>query len=164
VDVDGPHGWELASVNRGRVDPQDREVVSGVCWGLRRVRPLVEIRARFGLNIWALDDVQRGARTVDLEPVRRAASAAALFEEHTLYHGCAEEGIPGILSESPYEAVPFGDDLESIMRNVEAAVFTLRENGIQGPYALVLGSEPYRLVTAAGRLSREEAASQVDGA
>ena len=57
VDVDGPHGLAHAAVGLGRLDVRDEEPGDGVGYGLHRVQPLIETRARFELDVWELDNV-----------------------------------------------------------------------------------------------------------
>jgi len=73
VDFCGPHGWDFAAVNLGRLDTDSGEAQDGLAWGVRKVLPLVEIRVPFSLGIWALDDMARGAKNPDLAPMEAAA-------------------------------------------------------------------------------------------
>ena len=47
VGLDGPHGWDLASVNLGRLEVAEKPGPHGVPWGVRKVLPLLEVRIPF---------------------------------------------------------------------------------------------------------------------
>src|SRR5450755_1789516 len=67
VDFSGPHGWTFAAVNSGRLKLLERGPVAGVPAGVRDVRPLVELRLPFFLEIMELDYAARGATDLDLD-------------------------------------------------------------------------------------------------
>ena len=102
IDVSGPHGWHHAAVDLGRLDPGAETAADGVMYGIRKVLPLVEIRVAFSLDLWQLDDVVRGARDPDLEPLIAAAGQLVAFEERAVYHGFDPAGDrrhgPGVSS------------------------------------------------------------------
>src|SRR5512143_2175926 len=66
VDFVGPHGWEFAAVNLGRLEvrskPDDQ-----VPWGLRQVQPLVEVRIGFRVPQMEIDNAARGAKDIKLD-------------------------------------------------------------------------------------------------
>jgi uncharacterized linocin/CFP29 family protein len=144
VDFKGPHGWQFAAVNLGRLDLGSGEAMDGVAWGRHRVLPLVELRVPFALRIWELDDVERGARDPDLDSLRLAARKVAMFEERAIYWGFAEAGIQGLLAGSSHEPVPLSRDPGRFTESVELALLAVQEAEIGGPFALVLGTEPYK--------------------
>jgi uncharacterized linocin/CFP29 family protein len=106
VDFRGPHGWQFAAVNLGRLDVDSTRAVDGVGWGMHEVLPLVEIRVPFSLRIWDLDDVERGAKNPDLRALTEAARKAAIFEERALFHGFSGAGIRGMLGVSKHAPWP----------------------------------------------------------
>lgn len=148
VDIVGPRGWDCAAVNLGSVD-EVREH-GDVRWALRRVQPLVEYRVPFVLGRWALDDLERGAEQIDLGPVRRAAVAAARFEEQVVYRGLPEASIKGLVEASEHEPIPLGSDAEAKAEAVASAVVRLNDAGVTGPFLLVLGADEYRHIAADG--------------
>ena len=143
VDFDGPHGWDLAAINLGRLDIHANEPVDGVQWGQRQVLALLELRTLFALGQFELDNITRNSKTPDLEALDEAARKVALFEDDALYNGFAEGGVQGILEASPHDAVALPKEVEGYTKAVGAAVKTLREAGIEGPYALVLPTDDY---------------------
>ncbi|MCX4247145.1 family 1 encapsulin nanocompartment shell protein [Paraliomyxa miuraensis] len=145
VDVLGPHGWGCSAVSLGRLGElrQDGEVR----WGTRRILPLVELRVPFMVGRWELDDLARGARAVDLGPVRAAAASAARFEERAIYAGLPDAGIQGILQTRPlHPPLAWPTDVYAIPDRVVMAQIRLTNTGIEGPTMLVLGDAEYRAV------------------
>jgi uncharacterized linocin/CFP29 family protein len=143
VGFTGPKGWGKAAVNTGRLDllsvPNDPEVNLGI----REVQRLVEVRVPIKLSIMELDSVARGATNPDLGAVVKAAEKVARVEDSAIFSGLAAAAIEGILPASPHPAVPIVADIGLLPRAVLAAKETLRQAGVSGPYALVLGSELY---------------------
>jgi len=146
VDFCGPHGWKFAAVNLGRLEVRPGSEVDGVAWGLHQVLPLVEVRVPFTLSIWELDNVERGAKNPELGPLKEAARKVALFEERALYFGFRDGGIQGLLEASSNPPVPLGVDRSGLTEAVEMAILAIQKAEIGGPYALVLGTEPYKQV------------------
>lgn len=147
VDFAGPHGWKFAAVNTGRLDPFDVEPVQGVSAGLRRVQPLVELRTPIKLAIMELDSVARGATDPDLDPVREAAERMARAEDDAIFNGNAAAKIAGILQMSPHPPVAIAAPTDWPRAIVEARE-SLRRAGIDGPYALALGTGQYETLFA----------------
>jgi uncharacterized linocin/CFP29 family protein len=148
VDVSGPHGFELAAVNLGRLEvPKATQVDVG--YGIRRVQPLIEVREAFELDRWDLDDVARGAEP-DLEAVAEAAGKVADFEEQVIFRGFAPGGIRGLTQESPHNKIALGASGAEYPQKVVEAMITLRDEGVEGPYALVLGRKPFAALEVAG--------------
>lgn len=147
VDFAGPEGWEKAAVNLGVMQLGGTELVDGVHWGMRQVQPLIELRVPFSLDIWDLDNVDRGAPAPDLEAVAAAARKIAMFEETTVYNGFADAQIKGICQEAG-KPVPLTKDAGSFNAALEEGILTLQQRGIGGPYQLMLGTEAYKMVMA----------------
>jgi uncharacterized linocin/CFP29 family protein len=144
VDLVGPKGWDFSAVNLGRLD--ELRTDGDVHWGLRQVSPLVEIRVPFVVSRWALDDLHRGADNVDLGTVRAAALAFARFEDRVVYQGLADAHIEGLIAASEHDAVPLGLANDATAEAIATAVIRLKDAGVDGPYALVLGDELYRRI------------------
>jgi uncharacterized linocin/CFP29 family protein len=145
VDFEGPTGWETAAINLGGISVGSEKFVDGVDWGTREVLPLVESRAAFALNIWDLDNVNRGGKTPNLNSVAAAARKMAMFEEKAVYQGFKSAGIVGI-SEGGNKPVTLPKTAGKMAEAVESAVVTLQTAGVGGPYALVLGTKPYQML------------------
>jgi uncharacterized linocin/CFP29 family protein len=143
VDFSGPHGWKHAAVATGRVSVLGEGPRAGVDARLRRVQPLLELRTRFELSREELEAVGRGAPDPDLDPVVAAARAAALAEDSAVFHGFGPGGIRGICEASTHEPLAITDDYEAFASTVAIGLSALRNAGVDGPYALALGSRSY---------------------
>lgn len=146
VDFNGPHGWELASINLGRVSFVETKVIEGVLYGSRKAQPLIEVRVPFSVNLDEMDAVSRGLQTPELEGLEIAARKAAHFEEKAVYRGFAEGGMAGIIPSSSHPPAPMKKDPESYPALVEDGVMTLKKAGIAGPYLLILGATPFQIL------------------
>lgn len=144
VDFQGPHGWQYAAVNLGKLEVAPGAAGDEVAWGLHKVLPLVEIRVPFSLKIWDLDDVERGAKNPDLSTLTAAARKVAAFEETAIYQGFPGAGIQGLLEVASHAPIPLSPDRGKLTESVELALLAIQEAEIGGPYALVLGTEPYK--------------------
>jgi uncharacterized linocin/CFP29 family protein len=146
VDVDGPDGFGRAAVGTGHTHE-----IKPLCTGLevarREVRPLVELRVPFELTRKAIDDVERGSNDSDWQPLKDAAKTIAFAEDHIVFEGYAEAGIDGIRQVTSNRQVALPGDVAAYPEAVAAALDELRLAGVNGPYALVLGDEPYTAIT-----------------
>jgi len=145
VDVTEPKGFDLSAVNLGYLDPSHL-IQDGVHYGVRRVLPLVEVRVPIELDIWTLDNLARGATNVDTESVTQAALKLAAFEERAVYAGFAPAGIQGLKDAASNEMAELGHDVAGFSDVVAKTVLMLNDRGVQGPFAMVLGSQPFRLL------------------
>ncbi|HEX3902946.1 MAG TPA: family 1 encapsulin nanocompartment shell protein [Polyangia bacterium] len=148
VDFKGPHGWQLAAVNTGRLDP----CAGGgpdVQLGIRRAQPLVEMRVPMKISLTELDAVARGAADPDLAAVVDAAEKAAQAEDSAIFNGLAAAGIKGIIPASPHPPHKLPADVRELPGAILAARETLRQAGVSGPYALALAAPIYAQVLAA---------------
>ena len=141
ADVVGPRGIEYSAVPTGRLEMPGSQPASGARYGVTRTLPMLEVRVPFELSLWELDNISRGARDIDLEPLETAAWEAARFEEETVYKGLADTGISALKDASKHDEVPFGKDMTNMIPGVASAVTQLRKSMIEGPYALIV-TEP----------------------
>jgi uncharacterized linocin/CFP29 family protein len=142
VDFSGPHGWTLGGVNTGRLKHIDKGPLAGVSYGVRDVQPLVELRSPFVIKILELDYAARGATDLDLDPVIAVAERVAHAEDTAVFHGFKEGRITGMIEASPHAPIDVKTPLDW-PRAVAAAKEVLRRAGVNGPYALALGSQAY---------------------
>ncbi len=96
VDIEGPTGLEQGGVSTGRLITPKKQSKEGINYGLREIMPFIEIRKPFELEIWELDNLSRGAKDIDLEPLENAAKEIALFEDTAIYKGFEEGRIKGL--------------------------------------------------------------------
>jgi uncharacterized linocin/CFP29 family protein len=165
VDVSGPFGWQHAAVNLGRLQPGRVDAGDGVSYGIRKVLPLVEVRVPFELDLWELDDVVRGARDPDLDPLIDAARKLAAFEERAIYYGFEPGGIVGMADASQHEAVAFRADPTTWPEAIAQAIVALKSAGELAPYTFVAGRSVFQgLERDAGSYPlRKQIESLIDG-
>ena len=145
VDFRGPLGWGASDVELGRADPiAPPPGASAVEARLRRIQPLVELRIPFEVSRAELDAIDRGARDPDLESVSAAAREIAIAEDRAIFHGYAAAQIQGLCAANAAGAVPLGASHADYPGTVSAALMKLRDDGIEGPFAVVLNDQLYR--------------------
>lgn len=146
VDLHGPEGFSLSAVGTGHLRPAGA-LADGVQCRQREVNPLVELRVPFELTRAAIDDVARGSNDSDWQPLKDAAHQIALAEDRLVFQGHAETGVKGILPASSNPEVPLPASVADYPEAVAKALTALRLAGVNGPYALVLGTTAYTQVT-----------------
>lgn len=145
VDFVGPLGWGASDVELGRADPiasptGAREVQAR----LRRIQPLVELRIPFEMTRTELDAIDRGARDPDLDAVTAAAREIAIAEDRAIFHGYEAAHITGICQAAAKSAVPLGTSHNDYPGAVAAALTKLRDDGVEGPFAVVLNEQLHK--------------------
>ena len=95
VDLVGPAGETLSAVGTGHLKQLDFDV-EGVLVRSREVQPVVEIRVPFTVSRRAVDDVERGAKDADWDPVKAAAKRIAFVEDRAVFEGLAGADIAGV--------------------------------------------------------------------
>lgn len=151
VDVSGPHGWDHGAVVTGRLEVSKSCGEGDVCWGVHKVQPLVEARVPFELDVWELDNVARGAKDIELDPVIEAARKMALFEEKAVYQGFEPANITGLAQAGKDNAVSLSMNTGSdIMASISKAIVKLKEASVGGPYMLLAGPELWQALDVKG--------------
>jgi uncharacterized linocin/CFP29 family protein len=143
VDFKGPLGYEAAAINLGRAESLKTGPTAGVSAARRLVQPLIELRADFELSRAELDDIARGRKDPDTNPIVDAATRIARAEDVAVFHGYAAGGIRGIAEASPHPTVALSDAYERYPQSVAEATRLLRVAGVDGPYAIALGPRCY---------------------
>jgi uncharacterized linocin/CFP29 family protein len=142
VDLQGPGGAELSAVGtghlRGIAAPGD-----GIVARQREVKALVELRIPFELDRQAIDDVERGARDSDWQPVKDAARRLAYAEDGAIFEGYEAAGIEGIRQGTSNPAMTLPADVRQYPEAIAQALTRLRLVGVNGPYAVLLGADAY---------------------
>ncbi|WP_201750535.1 family 1 encapsulin nanocompartment shell protein [Senegalia massiliensis] len=146
VNVSGPKGWEYNAISEGRLEPIECE--EEVCSGVYKVKPLVESRVEFELNRWEMDNLERGAKDVDLDNLEEAAKKIALFEEKAIFNGFKKGMIEGLKDASSQEKMNFGNSGDDILKSVSQAMIKLNRAFAGKPYVLVVGEEAYQRINA----------------
>lgn len=141
LSVTGPLGWDCGAIPKGRLNLVRGREKSAVQCGVHEVKPLLEARASFALDIWELDNIVRGARDADLDALEEAAREMALFEEQAVYRGFEPAGIEGLESVARKQEVAFSaEDSGSFIEALQQGLLQLEEAGIGGPYVLVINT------------------------
>ena len=105
--------------------------------------PLAEVRADFALTRRELDDVERGARDIDLAALDTAARHLALGENQAVFHGYPAAGITGMTEASSHDPIGLDADVNRYPAAVARAVDVLWQAGIGGPYGLAIAPDIY---------------------
>ena len=139
VDFRGPLGWTKSAVGLGTVDGLPTPPVDGVVASMRRVQPLVEIRAGFVLARAELDRIDRGGHGPDLAPLLEAATRIARAEDRAVFHGYPAGAIAGMRAQAAEIAADASQRAGGYPTTIAEAVRRLRIQGVGGPYALAAG-------------------------
>ncbi|MDT8394019.1 MAG: family 1 encapsulin nanocompartment shell protein [Bacteroidales bacterium] len=148
VDIEGPKGLEFSAVPTGRLEIPDKQVAGELLFGIRELQPVVEVRSAFTLDLWELDNIERGAGDVNLDALEKAARRLADFEEKAIYNGLKKANIRGLKQTSGHPPVNFAEKPEDILHTVVEAVTRLKTVSIEGPYSLILDAERWGKVSA----------------
>lgn len=143
VNVNGPKGLDFNVITEGRL--ANVESKDNICYGNYQVLPLTEVRTEFEMERWELDNLNRGAKDVDYEPLETAAKEIALFEENAIYNGLEDAIIEG-LKDVVGEELSLGKNLKEIMENLTNGVIKLRESFVEGELTLVVGKDAYKKI------------------
>jgi len=147
VDFKGPLGLAVSAVDTGRRQSVAPLAGTKIDAQLRESQPLVEIRVPFEIERAELDALDRGAKDADLDPVIDAAQRIARAEDRAVFHGYAAALIKGICESAPDGPLPLTDNYEDYPLAVARALTRLRAAGVDGPYAIALGSHCYTGLT-----------------
>ena len=154
VNVNGPKGLDYNVITEGRLTNVEED--NNVCYAPYKVQPLIESRIEFEMNRWELDNVQRGAKDVDYEPLEKAAEEIAKFEDNAIYNGLANGMIQGLRNSMEFKAIPFGKSANKIMESITEGIIKLRKAYAHGSFTLIVGEEAYK------RIISEETAYPLD--
>lgn len=147
VKVNGPYGLSFNAISEGRLT--DVEEAGALCCGVYKVQPLTEVKVEFEMDRCELNNIDRGARDIDFEPLEEAAKNIALFEENAVFNGLEKASIVGIKNSVKHDAIPFGKDQTEIMEAISKGLITLRKSYQEGPYDLVVSDKVYTRIMAA---------------
>jgi uncharacterized linocin/CFP29 family protein len=146
VDVPEPGGPDLAAVTTGHLEDV-APPAEGVIAQLRRSQPMVELRVPFTVDRQQVDDVERGAKDADWQPVKDAARQLAFAEDRAIFEGYAAAGIAGIRDSASNPPITLPGEVRAYPDAVAQAVTALRLAGVDGPYTLALSADAYTVVS-----------------
>ncbi len=138
VDIEGPNGLEQGGVSTGHLITNNSQSEEGVNYGIREVLPFVEVRKPFELNIWELDNIDRGAKDADLSPLENAAREIALFEEKAIYDGFQPAKIVGLGQAAEGNPITLPSNANTLLKEIGNQIINLEKKAVQGPYTLVI--------------------------
>lgn len=147
VEVEGPKGWDYAAVSSGRLVIPENQDKKDVVYGINKVQPLIEPRVIFSLNIWELDNLTRGARDINLDPMEEAAIKLAEFEDKTVYYGLAEASLAGLRECNTGEKLVFPEITDDLLSVVSLGITRLRDASFDGPYSLVVSPGKWQTIS-----------------
>jgi uncharacterized linocin/CFP29 family protein len=142
VDLQAPEGIALSAVGTGHLRPIAAPA-EGIISRQRVVRALVELRVPFELDRQQIDDVERGASDSDWQPAKDAARKIALAEDGAIFDGYTAGGITGIRQGTSNPIMTLPSDVRNYPNAFAQALSRLRLVGVNGPYSVVLGANPY---------------------
>ncbi len=142
VDVQGPAGAALSAIGTGHLQKiaPPRE---GILARQREVKALVELRVPFELERQSIDDVDRGAKDSDWQPVKEAARKIAFAEDGAIFEGYSAAGIVGIRKGTSNPTLTLPADVLEYPEAIAQALSRLRLVGVNGPYSVLLGADAY---------------------
>jgi uncharacterized linocin/CFP29 family protein len=149
VDVEGPRGADFAAVSRGRLSMTGGQGAGEVHYGLFDVAPLVETRVSFSLSRTELDNIDRGARDVNIKALEQAGAKIAHFEDDAIFEGFAPAAIAGLGKSSAHRPLHYPADALALPAVVAEALGVFQQSAIQGPFALVLPTERWAALASA---------------
>lgn len=145
LDVEGPFGLELTSIEVGNDDycrqPSPDEAGAVVSAAIS----VPMLRRMFNLSLRRLAGHLHNRQPLDLTPLEQAAEAVARREEELIYLGQADFHLAGLLTAKGRNHLDGGDwsRIDQALQDVLAAVTTLDDAGFGGPYALALSPRLY---------------------
>jgi uncharacterized linocin/CFP29 family protein len=165
VDVSDPGGPVTAAVSTGRL-LDVKAPTDGVIARLRASKPLVRLRVPFTLSRSEIDDVERGSKDSDWDPVKAAAKKLAFVEDRAIFEGYSGASIEGIRSCSSNPAPKLPKEVRDFPDVISQALSGLRLAGVDGPYSVLLSADAYIKVsetTEHGYPIREHIRRLIDG-
>lgn len=138
ADVDGPYGPDFAAVSTGRYKVPRQKWKTGINYGIREALPLVEVRIPFELDLWELENIERGAKDINLDNLDIALKTTLNLEENIIYKGLNNAEITGLEKSSKYPDENLPENPTEILKHIGAQINRLQQNGVEGPYSLVL--------------------------
>jgi uncharacterized linocin/CFP29 family protein len=145
VDVMGPAGTALSAVGTGHLR-RISAPADGILARQREVKAIVEFRVPFELDRQMIDDVERGAEDSDWQPAKDAAKTIAFAEDGAIFEGYSAGGIEGLRRGTSNPVMTLPADVRNYPDAISQALSQLRLVGVNGPYSVVLGADPYTAV------------------
>lgn len=145
VDFVGPKGMDFGVVNTGRVKEINGNAKGGE-FSKREVLPLIEVKVPFKLDKKEIESLARGAVDVDTDPLVEAAKKVSKIENNAIFYGLEEGNINGIIPSLDTEDVVLQKERNKLVSSIVSAVNNLQDDGIEGPFNLMLGEKLHNLI------------------
>jgi uncharacterized linocin/CFP29 family protein len=146
AEVQGPDDEALASVRTGHLSDITSPAPGVLAWA-RTAQPVIELRVPFAIKRRDIDDVERGAKDPNWQPVKDAARTMAFAEDRAVFEGYEAGGIAGIRETASNPALTLPSDARQYPDVISEALTGLRLAGVGGPYALLLSADAYTAVS-----------------
>ncbi len=146
IDVDGPHGIGHSCVTLGRLSIPKTQKGEKVGYGIHQVQPLVEGRVNFSLETWELDNIERGAKDIELDSLVAACREIAMFEEKAIYGGFDPGHITGLQKTVKGNEISLSLDMDSIVDAVSEGQTRMLKDGVKGPASLVVSAAIWKFL------------------
>lgn len=165
VDIDGPHGIGHACVTLGRLSLPKAQKGQKVGYGLHQVLPLVEARVNFTLETWELDNVERGAKDIQLDSLVEACRELAMFEEKAIYDGFKPGTIIGLQDTVKGRELSFALEMDALVDAVSEGQTRMLKDGVEGPANLIVSADIWKFLARStpGGTLRSIVERQIDG-
>lgn len=141
VTVKGPNGWDFNVITEGKLENIEKSK-NGVKSGQYQVKPLTEARITFELNRWELDNIERGAKDIDLDPLEEAVKKIAVFEDSSIFNGLKSANIEGLKSKAA-NTLDLGNNSSEILDNISRATLLLNKAMTDKPYTLIVSEKAW---------------------
>ncbi|MGC0366711.1 putative linocin/CFP29 family protein [Rhodococcus sp. 27YEA15] len=145
VDVEGPSGVDLSAVTLGHQVPI-APLADGVIAHARQSQPIIELRVPFTVSRQAIDDVERGAKDSDWQPVKDAAKKIAFAEDRAVFEGYPAGSITGVRASGSNPELKLPTDAKDYPEAISQAITSLRLAGVNGPYSLLLSADAFTAI------------------
>jgi len=165
IDIDGPHGIGHACVTLGRLSLPKAQKGEKVGYVLHQVLPLVEARVNFTLKTWELDNVERGAKDIQLDALVEACRELAMFEEKAIYDGFKPGMIIGLQDIVKGRELSFALEMDAIVDAISEGQTQMLKDGVEGPTNLIVSAQIWKFLarTSPGGTLRSIVEGQISG-
>jgi uncharacterized linocin/CFP29 family protein len=145
LDVDGPHGLGLTTVETGKEECSPSQTENGAKALVSRLLPVPLIYQPFVLSTRLIAAATDMHQPLNMKPAEDAAQAVAVREEEFLYDGQPDLQLPGLLTVKGRNTHTGGNwtDLTQVLDDLITAVTILDGKGYRGPYGLALAPALY---------------------
>ncbi len=146
IDLDGPHGIGHSCVTLGRLSIPKTQKSGKVGYGIHQVLPLVEARVTFSLQTWELDNIERGAKDIQLDALVEACREIAMFEEKAIFEGFEPANIVGLQATVKDTELPLALDMDAIVDAVSEGQNRMMKEGVEGAANLVVSAPIWKFL------------------